>query len=476
MQRPCFESARDLGSAPRLLLISYHFPPAQSAGALRWEKFAGHAAERGLAMDVVTLHPSSVSRPDMSRLAELPAGMRVYGVPEATLRLERLEQRLWRGYRRIRPIRGAALGPGAPAPAAAGAGTARSTLSAQSFGRAEIRWTLEPSSLRRGYFAWIDYARQRQWALAAARVGLDLSRSTTYRAVISCGPPHMAHEAGRRVAQAQRLPLVMDLRDPWSLVQRLPEAIASPVSLTLAARHERRAMGRAALVVANTEPLQLALQARYPEARARIITVMNGYDEDPMPASRPGPRFTIGYAGAIYLDRNPRVLFTAAARVVRELDLKPADFGIELMGDVASFDGVPTALIAADEGLDGFVVTRPPGSRREALEFLADATMLLSLPQDSDMAIPSKIFEYMQYDAWILALAERDSATERVLRASPADVVAPSDLEGLVRVLRSRYLQHSRGERPIRLATDPRYSRRHQARRLFDAIEGCLAG
>ena len=100
--------------------------------------------------------------------------------------------------------------------------------------------------------------------------------------------------------------------------------------------------------------------------------------------------------------------------------------------------------------------------------------MLVSLPQDSDMAIPSKIFEYMRYDAWVLALADRDSATERLLRGSAADVVPPRDLEGLAAVLRKRYLQYSRGERPTRLATDPRYSRREQARRLFDAIEACL--
>jgi glycosyltransferase involved in cell wall biosynthesis len=462
---------------PRLLLISYHFPPAQTAGALRWEKFSRYAAERGWAMDVVTLHPASLSRRDASRVIDLPAGMRVYGVHEPVLRLEQVERGVWRGYRWFKSALPAASVTGSLA-ASPGtrAGVSSSVSRVQSFGRAEIRWTLRdfPGVLRRGYYAWLDYARQRQWARGAAHVGLQLSRKLAHRAVISCGPPHMAHEAGRAVSVAGRLPLVMDLRDPWSLVQRLPEAIASPLSLAVADRHERRAVGSAALIVANTEPLQLALQAKYPDAHSRIITVMNGYDEDPMPQSRPARRFTIAYAGAIYLDRNPRVLFKAAARIVRELGLGPADFRIELMGDVASFDGVPTEMIAAEEGLDGFVGTRPPGSRREAMEFLADASMLLSLPQDSDMAIPSKIFEYMQYDAWILALAEPGSASERVLRGSEADVVAPADVEGLVRVLRKRYGQHVRSERPVRLATDSRYSRRHQAQRLFDAIEGCV--
>jgi hypothetical protein len=141
---------------------------------------------------------------------------------------------------------------------------------------------------------------------------------------------------------------------------------------------------------------------------------------------------------------------------------------------VENVDGVPTLVVASEEGLDGFVGLRPRGPRREASQFLAEGSMLLSLPQDSDTAIPSKIFEYMQYDAWVLALAERDSATAHLLRGSKADVVAPQDLESLAAVLRQRYLQYAGGERPTRLATDPRYSRREQARRLFDAIETCL--
>src|SRR3989442_673661 len=244
MIRPFFESPKRLGSSrPRLLLISYHFSPAQTAGALRWEKFSQYAAERGGPMDVGTLHPSSLSMLDVSQLATLPADIRAYGVPNPVLWAERLERSVWRGYRRIRPRKGAA----------------RSASSPQSLGQAEIRWTLHdlPRGLRRGYYAWLDYARQGQWARAAVDLCLGLSGSQTCATVISCGPPHMAHEAGRRVALATGVPLVMDLRDPWSLVQRLPEAIASPVWLALAARYERQTMAPAALVVTNTQPAPL---------------------------------------------------------------------------------------------------------------------------------------------------------------------------------------------------------------------------
>src|SRR4051794_37614156 len=62
----------ELSPGPRLLLISYHFPPSQTAGALRWQKLSRYAAERGWGLDVVTLHPDAVANADWSRLDELP--------------------------------------------------------------------------------------------------------------------------------------------------------------------------------------------------------------------------------------------------------------------------------------------------------------------------------------------------------------------------------------------------------------------
>ena len=70
--------------------------------------------------------------------------------------------------------------------------------------------------------------------------------------------------------------------------------------------------------------------------------------------------------------------------------------------------------------------------------------MLVVLPQDSDMAIPAKVFDYMRYDAWLLALADHGSAVEQLLRASQADVVAPDALETLSALLQVRYIQHLR--------------------------------
>ncbi len=450
---------------PRLLLISYHFPPDAAVGALRWQKLSRHAVERGWDLDVITLDPGSMPRTDPSRTADLPPGVHVHGLPAPRGWVERGVELVWHLYEAARRLpRRISHGGDARPPGLAGR--------PESLGRREMRWRpRERRDIARAYFACLEYSRTRRWARGAARRALQLVEPGVHCAVISCGPPHMAHEAGRLVARRTGLPLVIDLRDPWRLVQRLPEAIASPVWYALAARYERQAVAAAAIVVANTDPLRNVMRGVYRSAANRIIAVPNGCDEESVPSSQHGRRFVIGYAGSIYLDRDPRALFRAAAQLISERHLTPAQFGLEFMGDVRTFDGVPIDQIAAAEGIDAFVRTYSPRPRREALEFLSGATMLVTLPQDSDMAIPAKIFDYMQFDAWLLALADDGSAVEQLLRGSHADVVAPRAVDTLAGVLHLRYLQHLRGEWPERLALDPRFSRREQADRLFTAIE-----
>ncbi len=440
-------------------------------GALRWQKLTQLASERGWAADVVTAHPSSLRTVDLARLEELPAGTRVYGVPMPTSLPERLETwglKIWRGSNE----RPRASGPG---PTVNASPSAEGTK-AGSVGAPDIRWRWkDPRTFVRAYHALIRKSHWYAWASNAADIGRAVIDPQAHRAVISCGPPHEAHRAARRVAIATGLPFVMDMRDPWSMVERLPEAIASPAWLLTSGWDERRAVAQAAIVSCNTEPSSLALMAAYPNVRARVITVTNGYDDEPLPPTRHSARFSIAYAGSIYLDRDPRLLFRATARVITELGLNPERIGLDFIGNVENYDGVPVSQIAREEGIADFVTVGPSRARPAMLEFLTRASMLVSLPQDSDLAIPSKIFEYMQFNAWLLALANRGSATELLLRDSGADVVAPLDVAAMTDLIRERYQQYARGDRPVRIARDQRFSRRGQAKILFDALEEMLA-
>src|SRR5258708_19980329 len=75
--------------------------------------------------------------------------------------------------------------------------------------------------MRRGYFAWMDYYTHGAWADDVTRLGLRLLASDKYEVIVTCGPPHMAHEAGRRLAERPRPPFVLDPPHPCPLLQPL---------------------------------------------------------------------------------------------------------------------------------------------------------------------------------------------------------------------------------------------------------------
>jgi len=438
----------------RLLLISYTFAPDESIGALRWQKMSRYFAERGWSLDVVMLDPAHIQSCDAGRLAELPPGTRLFGVPEDKLRLQRLQQTLLGLYRRIWPRREQATQP-------------------QSFHRDEFRSPVSGrAALRRAYLAWLFYAKQGRWARDAAALALRVIEPGVHEAVITSGPPHMAHDAGRVVARRAGLPLVIDLRDPWSLRHRLDADIASPVAFRLADRYEGRSVAAADLIVLNTELFTRGMREKYPAARDRMLTVMNGPDDETLPPPRTPHRFTIGFAGTIYIDRDPRTLLRAARRVVDELGLTPEDFGLAFIGNVDGPGRSTVAEMAAEEGIAPFVTVGGPRPRREALDFLAGAQLLVSLPQDGTMQIPAKIYEYMNFPAWLLVFGERGSAPDLLLEDVPeADHVTLDDVDHAASVIRTRYLQYRRGERPAPVNADGRFSRTNQAKILLEAVE-----
>src|SRR5213079_3340339 len=149
---PAYATAASDGR-PRLLLISYHFPPDAAVGALRWQKLSRYAAERGWGLDVITFDPASLAVTDPSRLADLPPGVRVYTLAPPQVAWEHLVELAWRAYDSARrlPHRlarsvGGALGP--------------VPQQRQSLARREVRWRpSEPRYVVRAYFAWLEYVR-----------------------------------------------------------------------------------------------------------------------------------------------------------------------------------------------------------------------------------------------------------------------------------------------------------------------------
>jgi glycosyltransferase involved in cell wall biosynthesis len=327
---------------------------------------------------------------------------------------------------------------------------------------------------RRGFRSRLHFKLGDVLARRAVDLGVALATANRYDVVVSSGPPHAGHIAARDIAAATGNPFVMDMRDPWSEDSAMPEELRSTAWQRITRTNEDRCIASAASVVVTSEAHEELQLRKYPFLRGRIRTVMNGADRDAIPKSRPGAQFVVGFAGMIYLGRDPRVLFRAAGRVARETGASPDQFIVEFMGDDAC-NGVPLTVIAQEEGLGNHFRSHGFRPRSEALEFLSRAVLLVSLPLRTAMTLPAKLFEYTRFDAWLLALAEKGSATEALLRGTGADVLEPDDEDGIARVLRGRYEAFRAGRRPVALNHDGRFDRATQSGRMFALLEEIAA-
>jgi glycosyltransferase involved in cell wall biosynthesis len=436
-----------------MLLVFFYFAPSAEVGALRWMALTRFGAERGWAVDVVSLHPSFMGNLDTSRLTQLPPGVRLFGFSGVEPMWYRMLIEAWSRARRTAP-RDSASGMSGHLDGDMTGGLSSSNA----------------SSWRRSFRSRMHFRLAGALSERATNLGVALGRTHKYDVIVSSGPPHAAHDAAREIATRSGVPFAMDLRDPWSDEIAMPEEMDSGAWRRASQAHERRCVSAASLVVVTSQAHEVLQLSKYPDLRGRVRTVMNGADREPLPPSRIGRRFVIAYSGMIYLGRNPRSLFQAAARVAKETNASPSEFGVEFMGDELC-EGIPLTTMATEAGIAEYFRSHAFRPRNEALEFLSGAALLVSLSARTPTALPAKLFEYTRFDAWLLTLAEPRSAPAELLQGSEASVVAPDDVDGIAAVIRRRFDEFRAGVRPRALNRDGRFDRATQSAVMFDALE-----
>jgi hypothetical protein len=443
-------------SGRRLLLVSYAFPPDASVGALRWEMMLRYAAQLGWTADVLLMDPADSRDSDESRLANLPSGLRLYGIPLPDTRLDTIIQwrKLLRGQRRRTPT-----------PTEFTEGDTDTAVGGATGGRYQ--------QVKRDLRAWQHYSRWQRWSRDTAALGIRLAKETDYACVVSSGPPHMAHDAARRIATAISKPLILDLRDPWTSDDVEPDDMRGGTWRALSHRLERACVAAAALIMVNTESAERFMRSKYPEQADRMITVMNGADPTPRTPALPAKPFTISYTGSLYGGRRPQALFAALGLVVRREKLSSDEIRLEFMG-VEPSQRVPLLELAAREGVEAYFSCETRRPRSEAQRLLDRSAMVVLLPQIHIHSVPAKVFEYVQRPVWMLVLSEPATAIVEVLRDTAADIVSPDDVEAIAGVITRRLHELQAGGKPAVLNADGRFSRERQAQRFFDALDRIL--
>lgn len=189
------------------------------------------------------------------------------------------------------------------------------------------------------------------WAWSAARVGTDLVRREEISVVYATCPPYSTALAGARIATTTGVPLVVDLRDAWTLSPYAPSYLF-PWQRRREERLETVVLETAAHVVTATDAIREDYERTYPEIRDRISTVLNGFDPELLPARvQPFPRFTIAYTGFFYGAQSPESFLDALSVVLHEHRVPPGDLHFVWAGRDAPF----VRQLARDRGLEEVV-------------------------------------------------------------------------------------------------------------------------
>ncbi len=230
---------RDAAEPRRLLVIANPFPPMQSAGTRRVERFLRRLPAEGWQPTVIA--------PRVAGPAPEPMTVPVYRT--AAL----LPRQLQGGGRRVTPV-------------------------------------------NRFLFAPDQYV---MWAGPAVATGRRLLSEQRFDALFSSSPRASVHLVAAELSRAFGLPWLADYRDPWLHYEytRYPTALHRRVNATL----ESRVLRQASAVSAINAPILLDLLDREPRLSEHGYVIPNGFDRDePVAAVELGPGCWYVHTGRLY--------------------------------------------------------------------------------------------------------------------------------------------------------------------------------
>ncbi|MBV8169479.1 MAG: glycosyltransferase family 4 protein [Alphaproteobacteria bacterium] len=431
------------GREPKVLIVSWYFPPGNTIGAVRVGKFAKFLHDRGRDFRVLTASD--------------------WGLPE-TLPLEVPPQRViatpWTDINELPPalqaLRGWLKRPrvGAPGTRAGGDGATRP----RGRGVGHLYRTLTNVPDRQ--IGWLPHA------LAHAARRLDGWRPDI---IYASAPPFTSLIVADRLAARYRCPWVIEFRDRWV---DDPYYEKPPWRMAIETRWERRLVGRADAIVTVSQPWSNGFRVKYPGKA--VATILNGFDPDDY-ARAPGEApaedgLSIVYTGAIYPGRrDPTPLFEAMRRL-GGTDVRARFYG------TAPEHVLP---LARRCGVEGLVEVLPSVPYRESIrrQQAADVLLLLQWNDPREQGnVPAKLFEYLAAGRPILGLGLDDGVPATVIRERDAGLFSNEPAAIAAQLARWREEKRLTGRvRPLAEDACRGFSRAEQFDRLLDFLDGRVA-
>ena len=282
------------------------------------------------------------------------------------------------------------------------------------------------------------------WVGPAVLAGCRLVRQHRPKVIISSGPPHSAHLAGLGIHWLTRVPLILDLRDPWASDEWLGTEDYR-IRMWMQKKIERICVRFAASVILNTERLRQNFIDNYPRRWAhKFVAIPNGVDDQIIkpvadylsvaPPRRDDAALTLCHPGSIYWHRSLMPMIEA----IRHLKQSGAQIQFEQIGLVDHPPDLAERLIKWELPE---VHLRGRLSHEETLKQMAKSDVLVVIQPMSTLQVPAKLYEMLIFKKPILVIT-KDGATADVIKdfgiGFIADPMDPLKIADAIRSLDSQ--------------------------------------
>ena len=427
---------------PRLLIISYYWPPGGGAGVQRCLKFSKYLPDFGWEPIIFTAKNADYPIIDESLKAQVSPNLKV------------LKKEIWEPYSWYKKMMG--------------------IQKEEKVQAGFIEEKQQNSRLQnlakwvRGNF-FIPDAR-RFWIRPSIKYLEAYLKEHPVDAILSSGPPHSVHLIAQALKKKMGVSWVADFRDPWTNIDFYQQL---RLSRWADRRHHQleKAVVREADVV-TTVSWHWTEEFRQMGAK-KVALITNGYDESDFP-QLPIPldeHFTISHIGTASKDRNPENLWQVLSELSKELPDFSKQLRIQFIGktDFSIFNSL------AANGLQAQIVKIDHLLHREALHKICQSQLLLLLVNDAPNSmgrIPLKLFEYLAARRPILCVGYPKGDAARLIRENHAGQAFDfKDKESLKASIKYYYQLFERQKLLLPTSNDiSAYSRRHLTEKLVEVL------
>ena len=425
----------------KVLIITYYWPPVNSAGVYRWLKFVKYLREFNWEPVVYTIerksqeHSSGLSN-------DIPEGVTVltrpifdpFDVYQAFVR---------KNKKNAQP----------------GFINEQGTSSAS---RKLLFWI-------RGNFFIPD--AKKFWIKPSIRYLCKYIQQNDIDVVVSTGPPHSMHLIGHGLKKELGIKWLADFRDPWTNID-----FYERLNLSKSADRKHHALERSVVSNANevtTVSWSLAKELGQDQGR-KIHVLTNGYDEQDYQNIEQlrSDKFTIVQTGSMNEDRNPHALWDALNILFSKVKGSRDSVRVKLIGSVDHF--VVSSFKKA--GLEDIVELHGLMAHNKAIEEMVNATLLLLPINDSKNKsgiVPGKFYEYLRSGTRVLCIGPPDGDAAKIIKETNCGTVHDhNDVDGVFTVLETLFKEHQTTGVTSTTANYSKYDRKNLTGELAELLNG----